>query len=133
MAEEQNPEKAHDIDKNDPDYHIKVNEVLQRRFAEEKKKSFEREKAKMEAGRTKAPVLPASVQAVKVGTQQVTPTPPVAPPTPAQGEQRDPEEYVKRKDIVALVNNINKSFAIIEEHRIKVEAFMKVFEEFFKK
>lgn len=139
MADETFPEKAHDIDKNDPEYKIKVSEVIQRRLAEEKKKSYEREKARMEEGRNRPPSVPASVAAVRSSQSQpvakpVTPTPPVPPSTPTtQGEQRDPEEFVRRKDVIALVNNINKSFAIIEEHRLKVEAFMKVFEEFFKK
>lgn len=114
MTDEQQPIKAHDVDKNDPEYQHKVSDVIRRRFDEEKKKSFEREKAKMDEGRKKGPNQPAS--------NVVTPTPP--PESPQQVDQRDPEEYVKRKEIVALVNQLNRSFAIIEKHRLKVEKFM---------
>ncbi len=130
MTDEHMPEKAHDIDKNDPDYKIKVHDVLQRRFEEEKKKSYDREKAKMDEGRKKVPTSshsPVESRSLPL-TDQNIPMPPTNPPS-NQVDQRDPDEYVKRKDIVALVNNINKSFAIIEKHRVKVEAFMEALKE----
>jgi uncharacterized membrane-anchored protein len=45
MTEEDLPklEKAHDVSKTDPEYKIKVNEVLTRRFEEEKKGTCNRE------------------------------------------------------------------------------------------
>lgn len=124
MTDSQVPEKAHDIDKNDPNYQIKVSEVLRRRFEEEKKKSFDREKNKMDEGRKKA------TNSSSTENENLTSTPPTSSDTQPQ---RDPEEYVKRKDIVALVNNINNSFAIIEKHRVKVEEFMLTLKEFFNK
>jgi hypothetical protein len=109
---EENPDsiKAHDIPKDDPDYQIKVSEILKKRFDEERKKSIEREKLKMEAGKKKE-------------TKVVDP-----PPSPVSSEvpklpARDPEEFVKRGEIQALVNQLNKSFSIIEKNRVKSEKF----------
>lgn len=113
MSDEKEPEKAHDVDKNDPNYSLKVSDVIKRRFEEEKKKSFEREKAKMDEGRKK----PTPAQ---INPPEVQPSTTAQPPV----DQRDPEEYVKRKEIVALVNQLNRSFAIIEKHRLEVEKFM---------
>lgn len=126
MNDSQTPEKAHDIDKNDPNYQIKVSEVLRRRFEEEKKKSFDREKNKMDEGRKK------TSNSSSIENENLPPTT-SPPPSSDTQPQRDPEEYVKRKDIVALVNNINNSFAIIEKHRVKVEEFMLTLKEFFHK
>ncbi len=110
MTEE---EKAHDIDKNDPAYQIKVSDVIKRRLEAEKHKADEALSAKMNAGK-KVPTDHATVK------HDVRP----APVGESTVDNRDPEELVKRKDIIALVNAINKSFSIIEKHRIKVEKFM---------
>ena len=113
MTDENKIEKAHDVDKNDPDYKMKVSDVLQRRFLEEKRKSVEREKEKMDAGRNKT-----SIEKVKdeIVVTSLVPTPATTPV-----DTRDPDEVVRRKDISMLVNQLNKSFAIIEKFRIKTE------------
>lgn len=111
-------EKAHDVDKNDPAYNIKVSDVIKRRLEFEKAKAAEALALKMNGGK-KNPTStdqPTVKHDVRPGPASTADAPPV--------DNRDPEEVVRRKDIIALVNAINKSFAIIEKHRIKVEKFM---------
>lgn len=110
-------EKAHDVDKNDPAYNIKVSDVIKRRLEFEKAKADEALALKMSGGK-KTPT--STDQPVVKHDVRPGPAPTDAPPV----DTRDPEEVVRRKDIIALVNAINKSFAIIEKHRIKVEKFM---------
>lgn len=126
MADEELPkaEKAHDVPKNDPDYKIKVSEVLTKRFEEEKKKSIEREKEKMNAGRKKEPVVDKVEVLPDNSANSVDNNKPV--------ERKDPEEFVKRKDIAALVGQLNNSFAIIEKFRIKTEKILSKLEKSFK-
>jgi hypothetical protein len=47
-------------------------------------------------------------------------------------EVKDPEEFVKRKDIAALVGQLNNSFAIIEKFRVKTEKILSKLERSFK-
>lgn len=118
-------EKAHDVSKTDPDYKIKVNEVLTRRFEEEKRKSVEREKAKMDAGRKKEPAEKSNpIPETDNIANNVDKNKPA--------EIRDPEEFVKRKDIAALVGQLNNSFAIIEKFRLKTEKILSKLEKAFK-
>jgi hypothetical protein len=133
----QESEKAHDIDKTDPEYKIKVASAIQKRFAEERLKSQQREKDKREEalrqkGNTKdvaksSSVPPVSDKAASNVDKNVTNS------QPQQVDNRDPEENVKRKDITALVNQLNKSFAVIEAHKKEMEDWKKRMEESFKK
>ena len=119
-------DKVYSVPKDDPEYDIKVSEVLKKRFAEEKKKSVEREKAKMDAGRNKASV-------------PVNPANPVRQPTNSANdidhnkpvEVKDPEEVLRRKDILPLVAQLNNSFAIIEKFRLRTEKILKKIEKSF--
>lgn len=108
-------EKAHDINKDDPEYQIKVSDVIKRRLEQEKQKVEEAQRVKM-SGNLKSESQPAVKHDVKpapAGSVQDKPA-----------DNRDPEEVVRRKDIIALVSQLNKSFAIIEKNRLKTEKFI---------
>ncbi len=124
MTEEEKVEKAHDISKADPDYKIKVSEVLTRRFEEEKRKSIEREKEKMDAGRKKESVVDKVNPLPENAANNVDKNKPI--------ELKDPEEFVKRKDIAALVGQLNNSFTIIEKFRLRTEKILSKIERSFK-
>lgn len=129
MADE---EKAYDVDKEDPQYKIKMNEIVKKRFEQEKLKSIEREKAKLETDKNRGKILDSkssnastSTPSPSNGGNSVDSNTPVA-------TERDPEEFVKRKEIVQLVKQINNSFSIIEKHRLKVEKFLTKIQDSFK-